>query len=144
MSTVHRWDMAGAKLIASATQSITDATTTAYDFGTPNDIDLRAESDYKPGDRILVVFSATTAGTTSSLTHTIADAADNAGSIGTPAAAVTSAVAGALAAGTGNDFSAFAVKVQPGRPWLRISATLDDATDTLVCNCSVFAVPSNV
>jgi hypothetical protein len=136
--------MAGAKVIASATQSITDATTTAYDFGTPNDIDLRAETDYRPGDRILVVFSATTAGTTSNLTHVIQDAADNAGSIGTPAAAVVSAVSGALAAGTGNDFSAFAVKVQPDRPWLRISATLDDATDTLVCNCHVFAIPSNL
>jgi hypothetical protein len=144
MSTVHKWDLAGAKLVASATQSITDATTTAYDFGTPNDIDLRNSANYDPGDRLLVVFSATTAGTTSSLTHTISDAADSSGSIGTPAAAVTSAVSGALAAGTGNDFSAFAVKVQPDRPWLRISATLDDATDTLVCNVMVFAVPSNV
>jgi hypothetical protein len=144
MSTAHKWDLAGATLIASATQSITDATTTAYDFGTPNDIDLRALADYKPGDRLLVVISATTAGTTSNLTHVIQDAPDNAGSIGTPAAAVTSVVAGALAATTGNDFSAFAVKVQPERPWLRISATLDDATDTLVCNCMVFAVPSNV
>jgi len=144
MSDVHRWNLAGAKLVASATQSITDATTTAYDFGTPNDIDLRNSANYDHGDRLLVVFSATTAGTTSALTHVIADAPDSSGSIGTPAAAVTSVVAGALAAGTGNDFSAFAVKVQPGRPWLRISATLDDATDTLVCNCMVFAVPSNV
>jgi hypothetical protein len=141
--SIVRWDLAGAKLIASATQSITDATTTAYDFGTPNDIDLRELADYRPGDRLLVVFSATTAGTTSALTHVIQDADDNAGSIGTPAAAVTSAVAGALAAGTGNDFSAVAVKVQPDRPWLRISATLDDATDTLVCNCMVFAIPNN-
>lgn len=144
MSTTVKWDLAGAELIASATQSITDATTTAYDFGTPNDIDLRNLANYDYGDRVLVVFSATTAGTTSALTHVIQDAADNAGSIGTPATAVTSVVAGALAAGTGNDFSAFAVKVQPGRPWLRISATLDDATDTVVCNCMVFAVPSNV
>jgi hypothetical protein len=143
MSTTVKWDMAGATLIASATQSITDATTTAYDFGTPNDIDLANIDGYSPGDRVLVVFSATTAGTTSALTHVIQDANDNAGSFGTGATAVTSVVAGALAAGTGNDFSAFAVKVQPGRPWLRISATLDDATDTLVCNCMVFAVPSN-
>src|SRR5262245_23212781 len=107
MSSTIKWDLAGAKLIASATQSITDATTTAYDFGTPNDIDLRALADYRPGDRLLVVFSATTAGTTSVLTHTIADAPDSSGSIGTPAAAVTSVVAGALVAGTGNDFSAF-------------------------------------
>src|SRR5688572_32333462 len=144
MSTTVKWDMAGATLIASATQSITEATTTAYDFGTPNDINLATVSGYSPGDRIFVVFSATTAGTTSVLTHGISDADDSSGSIGTPAAAVTSAVAGALVAGTGNDFSAFAVKVQPGRPWLRISATLDDATDTVVCNCMVFAVPSNV
>lgn len=144
MSSTVRWDMAGATLIASATQSITDATTTAYDFGTPNDIDLANVDGYTAGDRVLVVMSATTAGTTSALTHVIADAPDSSGSIGTPATAVTSVVAGALAAGTGNDFSAFAVKVQPDRPWLRISATLDDATDTVVCNCMVFAVPSNV
>jgi hypothetical protein len=144
MSTTVKWDMAGATLIASATQSITDDTTTAYDFGTPNDIDLRAVSGYSPGDRLLVVFSATTAGTTSNLTHIIQDAPDSSGSIGTPGTAVTSVVAGALAAETGNDFSAFAVKVQPGRPWLRISEDLDNATDTLVCNVMVFAVPSNV
>jgi len=144
MSDVHKWDLAGAKLIASATQSITDATTTAYDFGTPNDIDLRELADYGHGDRLLVVFTATTAGTTSNLTHVIADAPDSSGSIGTPAAAVTSAVAGALAATTGDDFSAFAVKVQPNRPWLRISETLDNATDTVECCCMVFAVPSNV
>ncbi len=53
-------------------------------------------------------------------------------------------IAGALAAGTGDDFSAFAVKVQPGRPWLRVSVTRVGTTDTHVTHCSVYAVPNGV
>lgn len=144
MSTAHRWDMAGAKVLGTSKVTINSATTTVFDFGTPNDIDLRAESDYAPGDRILVVLSASTAGTTDALTWVIEDAADNAGSIGTPAAATTSFITGALSAGTGDDFTVAALKVVNDRPWLRVSVTRVGTTDTHVTHCTVLAVPSNL
>lgn len=144
MSTTVKWDLAGAEKLASSKVTISTATTTSFDFGTPDDINLAASTVYDPGDRILVVLTASTAGTTDSLTWVIQDAPDSSGSIGTPATAVTSAVAGALAASTGDDFSAFAVQIQPGRPWLRVRVTSGGATDTFVTHCSVYAVPSNV
>lgn len=144
MSTTVRWDMAAAEQLATAKVTISTATTTSFDFGTPDDINLAAEANYDPGDRILVVLTASTAGTTDSLTWVIQDADDSSGSIGTPATAVTHALGDALAATTGDAFSAFAVKVQPGRPWLRVRVTSSGATDTFVCHCSVYAVPSNV
>jgi hypothetical protein len=144
MSSTHKWDMAGAEQVASSKVTISTATTTSFDFGTPNDIDLRALANYEHADRVLVILTASTGGTTDSLTWVVQDADDNAGSIGTAATAVTSVVAGALAATTGDDYSAFAVKLQPGRPWLRVRVTSGGATDTFVTHCSVYAVPSNV
>ncbi len=143
MSTTVRWDMAAAAKIASSKVTISTATTTSFDFGTPNDIDLANTSGYEPGDRVLVVLTASTGGTTDSLTWVIEDAPDSSGSIGSTTAATVSAVAGALAATTGDDFSAFAVKLIPGRPWLRVRVTSGGATDTFVTHCSVYAVPSN-
>lgn len=144
MATTVRWDMAAAELLGSAKVTINTATTTAFDFGTPNDLNLAALANYDPGDRVLVVLSASTAGTTDALTWVIEDAPDSSGSIGTPAAAVTSFVTGALSAGTGDDFTVAAVKLQPGRPWLRVSVTRAGTTDTHVTHCTVLAVPSNV
>lgn len=144
MSTTVKWDMAAATLIASSKVTINTATTTSFDFGTPDDIDLANVDGYTPGDRILVVLTASTAGTTDALTWVIEDAPDSSGSIGTTAAATVSAVAGALAATTGDDFSAFAVKVVSGRPWLRVRVTRAGTTDTHVTHCSVYAIPSNV
>lgn len=143
MSSTIKWDMKGVKLLGSAKVTINSATTTAFDFGTPNDLDLSALSGYAPGDRILVKLSASTAGTTDALTWVIQDADDSAGSIGTPATAVTSAVSGALAAGTGDDYSVFAVQVQNGRPWLRVSVTRVGTTDTHVTHCMVLAVSAD-
>jgi len=143
MSNV-RYDLANMAKIASSKVTIASATTTSFDFGTPDDINLAALSGYSPGDRILVVLTASTAGTTDSLTWVIQDAPDSSGSIGTTATAVTSVVAGALAAGTGDDYSAFAVQVQPNRPWLRVRVTSGGATDTFVTHCSVYAVPNGV
>jgi len=143
MSNV-RYDMANMAKLGSAKVTINSATTTSFDFGTPDDLNLAALSGYSPGDRVLVVLSASTGGTTDSLTWVIQDAPDSSGSIGTPATAVTSAVAGALAAGTSDDFSAFAVQVQPNRPWLRVRVTSSGATDTFVTHCTVWAVPNNV
>ena len=139
-----KWDLAAAKQLGSAKVTINSATTTSFDFGTPDDLNLAALANYRHGDRILVVMSASTAGTTDSLTWVIQDAPDSSGSIGTTAAAVTSAVQGALAAGTADDFSAFAVQVQPGRPWLRCRVTSSGATDTFVTHCTVWSIPSNV
>lgn len=143
MSTGVRYDMANLTKIASSKQTIASATTVSFDFGTPDDVNLAAISGYSPGDRILVVLTASTAGSTSNLTWVIQDAPDSSGSIGTPATALTTAVAGALAATTGDDYSAFAVQIQPGRPWIRVRAT-DDGTDSFVCHCTVWAVPSGL
>lgn len=145
MSSTVKYDLAGAKLLGSAKVTINSATTTNFDFGTPDDLNLAALADYRPGDRVLVVLTASTAGTTDALTWVVQDAPDSSGSIGTPAAAVLSAIdSSALSAGTGDDFSAFAVKVQPGRPWLRCAVTRVGTTDTHVTHCTVWSIPSNV
>lgn len=141
--TLVRWDLEGLTKIAEAKVTIATATTTAFDFGTPNDLNLAATAGYGPGDRLLVVLTASTAGTADALTWVVQDADDSSGSIGTPAAATLNAVAGALAAGTGDDFSAFAVKIKPGRPWLRVAVTRAGATDTHVTHCSVYSVKNN-
>jgi hypothetical protein len=145
MSSTHKYDLAGAKLLGSAKVTINSATTTSFDFGTPDDLNLAALANYQPGDRVLVVMTASTAGTTDALTWVIEDAPDSSGSIGTTAAASLSAIgSSALSAGTGDDFSAFAVKVQPGRPWLRCRVTRAGTTDTHVTHCTVWAIPSNL
>lgn len=136
-----RKDLAGAKVLGTAKVTINSATTTSFDFGTPDDINLATNANYRPGDRVMVILCATTAGTTDALTWVIQDADDNAGSIGTPATAVTDAVSGALAAGTADDYSVFAVEIQNGRPWLRVRVTRVGTTDTHVTTCVVLAVP---
>lgn len=140
--SLTRWDMGNITKVASSKQTIASATTTSFDFGTIDDVNTARLTGYTPGDRLLVILTASTAGTTDNLTWVIQDADDSSGSIGTPATAVTSAVAGALAATTGDDFSAFAVKIQPGRPWIRVRAT-NSGTDSFVCHCTIFAVPNN-
>lgn len=144
MSTVHKWDMAGARTIASSKVTISSATTTSYDFGTPDDINLATNTNYKPGDRVLVVFSGSTAGTTDTLTFVCLDAPDSSGSIGSTATATVSMVTGALASGTGDGFAVAAVKILPDRPWLRFRVTSNGTTDTFVTHCTVLAVPSNI
>lgn len=125
--------------------TISTATTTSFDFGTPDDINLATVTANAPGlnyesyDRVLVVLTASTAGTTDSITWVIQDAPDSAGSIGTTATAVTS---GTLAVGTSDAYSQIAVKVQAGRPWLRVRVTSSGATDTFVCHCTVLGIPS--
>jgi hypothetical protein len=146
MSSTVKWDMAGAKVLGVDTLILTDGTTTDFDFGTPNDINLAAEADYRPGDRILVVFAgrAAAAQTTDAVTWIVQDADDNAGSIGTPATAVTSVIDGALVGAVTEDTLVIAVKVQPGRPWIRCSADMQGTTDDYHVSCIVLAVPSNV
>lgn len=138
MSTTVRWGVGSEmRLLGSARLSITDATTSYFDFGTPDNIKLAVGTTYKPGDRILVVITTDSDGTTDTITAVIQDADDNAGSIGTPATAVTS---GTLLMGSGDKAACYSVKLQSGRPWLKIGVTESGATDTIACHCSVWAV----
>ena len=146
MSSTVKWDLAGIEKVAGASQVIAANATTAFDFGTPNDIDL-TDLVYNPGDRLLLLISATrAAGTTSTLAFTIQDADDSAGSIGTPATAVTSGTAPTFAADSGavHQSAVVAVKIQPGRPWIRVNAVHGVAgTDSFQCHCTLLGVASN-
>lgn len=130
------------KVLGSAKGSVNSAATAALDFGTPNDLDLRALANWSAGCRLLVILRNTTAGTTDTTSWTIQDAPDNAGSIGTPATAVTSVVSGSLAGGTGDQVCVVAVTPQSGRPWLRVnSVRASGTTDTTVVSAIVMALP---
>ena len=132
----------GLEVLGSAKVTISSATTTNFDFGTPNDLNL-ADSDYRPGDRILAIMTASTAGTTDDVTFSVQHAADDSGSIGTPATATTDvADSGALAGGTGDNMIVLSVDLVSGYPWLRFRVTSDGTTDTFVCHCVVVAVPA--
>lgn len=146
MSTTVKWDMAGASVLGVDTLILTDATETVFDFGTPNDINLATNAGYTHGDRILIVCAgrAAAAQTTDAVTWAVYDADDNAGSIGTPATAVTSVIDGALIGAVTEDTLVIAVKVQPGRPWIRVSADMQGTTDDYHVSAIVLAVPSNV
>ena len=128
------------KTLGNAVVTISSATTTNFDFGTPNDLDLSSLSTYDHEDRILIQFTASTAGTTDTVSFSVQDAADSAGSIGTPATASTSG--DALTGGTGNQFALVSVNLAPDEPWLRCRVTSTGATDTFVTHCSVLAVPA--
>src|ERR1044072_3277868 len=95
MSPVRDLIAAEAVVLGRAKVTINSATTTAFDFGTPNDVKLGAASGapgngYRHGGRVIAIFDASTAGTTDTVSFSLQDAADSAGSIGTPATAVTS------------------------------------------------------
>jgi hypothetical protein len=123
-------------LLGSATASKATSGATAFDFGTPNDLDLAA-LDYPHDGRVLVVFTATSAGTTNTVSFSVEDAPDSSGSIGTTAAASTD---GTLTGGTGNQHAYTAVQLKAGRPWLRCNVSSTGTTDTFVCTCLVFAL----
>jgi len=126
------------RVLATSTASIATATTTNFSA----DLNLAASSVYKPGDRVFIVIRATTAGTTDSTSFSVQDAPDNAGSIGTPAAAVTTTLP---AAATGNQTVVIGVQLQPGRPWLRVRTTrASGTTDTLLCSAVILAVPHSL
>lgn len=139
-----RTDMGGMKLLGFDTLILTDGTETAFDFGTPNDLDLANLSNYGPGDRVLVVCAgrAAAAQTTDAVTWAIYDAPDSGGSIGTPAAADIDIIDGALIGAVTEDSLVAAVNLKPGRPWLRVSADMQGTTDDYHVSCVVLAVPS--
>jgi hypothetical protein len=139
--TVRDLFAADVRLLGHAKVSINTATTTSFDFGTPDDLNLAALSGYHHADKILVVFTATTAGTTDPVSFVVQDAPDSAGSIGATAAAVTD---GTLTGGTGDQVAHTAVQLQAGRPWLRCRVTRTGTTDTHVVTCAVYAVNGSV
>lgn len=124
--------------------STTDIETAYFDFGTPDNINLATATTsapglgYRAGDRLLAVITTDSDGTTSAITATILDAPDSSGSIGSTAAAV---VDGTLLMGTGDKATAYGIVVQPGRPWIKIGVSNDNATDTVLCYCTVWAIP---
>ncbi|TGD85131.1 hypothetical protein BayCH28_22275 [Mycolicibacterium sp. CH28] len=126
---------AGLRPLGSAKVAINSATTTNFDFGA-GDLNLPALANYKHGDKILVVLSSTSSSATSTISFAVQDAPDNAGSIGTPAAAVTD---GNLTGGTGDQYTHTFVRVQYGRPWLRLSVT-NSGTNAHTAVARVFAV----
>jgi hypothetical protein len=130
--------------LGKAKGSIATVTTTAFNFGAPTDIDLRS-TNWQAGCRLLVILHNTTPGTTDTTGWTIQDAPDNAGAIGTPAAAVTNVIAGALAGGTGDQYCVVAVTPQADRPWLRINLTrAAGTTDTVTGTVTVLALPADL
>lgn len=138
---------AGLHVLGQAKVTISTATTTAFDFGTPNDINLATAIAAAPGlafeheDRVIVVLSASTAGTTDTVSFVVQDAPDSSGSIGTPAAAVTD---GTLTGGTGTQYAVTGVRAQSDRPWLRCSVKSTGATDTFVAHCTVLGIPQGL
>ncbi len=124
--------------LGNARLSTTDAETVYFDFGTPDNIDLANVSGYRPGDRIFVSLTCDSDGTTSTITLVALDAPDSSGSIGSTAAAITD---GTLLSGTGDNTLSTSVVVQPGRPWLKFGVTNSSATDTVLCYCTVWAIP---
>lgn len=140
---------AGLHLLGQATVTISSDTTTAYDFGTPNDINCAAITTGQPGalyehaDRVIAVFGAVeTAGTTGTdtVSWVVQDAADNgSGSIDTGTLA-TADTDGTLTGGTGTQYAYTSIKLKSGRPWLRISVDSDGATNTFVTTAQAFGV----
>lgn len=134
------------RVLGTAKASIATVTTTAFDFGTPNDIDLRT-TGWARGCRLLIVLHNTTAGTTDTTSWTIQDAPDSSGSIGTPATADYTVIAGtaALAGGTGDEYAVVSVTPKADRPWLRVNLVRGaGTTDTVVGTVTIIALPATV
>jgi hypothetical protein len=124
------------RLVGTSTGSIATATT----VNLTNDFNLNTllGTSFRPLDRIVIVIRATTAGTTDATSFSVQDANDNAGSIGTPATAITTTIP---AAATGNQTVLIGVQLQSGRPWLRIRAVrASGTTDTLAVSAVVLAM----
>lgn len=130
------------RVLATGTASIATATTVNVDFGTPDDMWVKPGANFKPGDRLVAVITASTAGTTDATSFSVQDAPDSSGSIGTPAAADTTTLPAAAA---GNQYVVAGIRLQPGRPWIRVRATrASGTTDTLVIRAVLLAIPHNL
>lgn len=127
------------RVLATGAASIATVTTTNVDFGTPDDVLVQPGANFKPGDRLVAVITASTSGTTDASSFSVQDAPDSAGSIGTPATADTTTLP---AAATGNQYLCVGIRLQPGRPWLRVRVTrASGTTDTLVVRVVLLAIP---
>lgn len=135
-------ELVNARVLATGSASIATATTTAFDFGTPDDVLVAVGANYKPGDRLFLVITADTAGTTDVNDFIVLDAPDSSGSIGSTAAAVTTTLPAGAAGGQG---VCIGVKLQVGRPWLRVQVhRAAGTTDTVKCRAVLLAVPHNI
>lgn len=135
-------ELINARTVATGLASIATATTTAFDFGTPDDIKVAPSANYFPNDRLFFVITGDTTGTSDASDFIVLDAPDSSGSIGTPAAAVTTTLPAAAA---GGQYVVIGVKLQVGRPWLRLQVhRASGATDTLKCRALLLAVPHNL
>lgn len=135
-------DLASAdlRLLGSAKASVSSGTVSwsAFDFGTPDDLNLTALEDFHHNDKLLVIFTATAASGTDSISFDVQDADDNNGAIGTPATAITD---GALASlGAADVFAHTFVRPQHDRPWLRCRILKAGTTSTVVATAQVYAV----
>lgn len=130
------------RVLATGSASIATATTTAFDFGTPDDINVAVSANYQPGDRLVLVITADTAGTTDTNDFIVLDAPDSSGSIGSTAAAVTTTLP---AGATGAQYVVLGVQLQPNRPWLRVQVhRASGTTDTVKCRAVLLAIPHNL
>lgn len=127
------------KALFSAKASIATVTTTTIGA----DINLSVTAAYLSNMRLLCIFDATTAGTTDTTSFVVQDANDSAGSIGTPATALTTEISGSgLAGGTGDRLAVLAIQLQNGRPWLRFrTARAAGTTDTTVVRAILLGLP---
>lgn len=124
------------RVVGTYSGSIATATTTNL----TSDIKLAPGATFQSNDRLVLVIRGTTAGTTDSTSFDVQDAPDNAGSIGTPAAAVLDR--SLVAAATGSQTVVYGVRLQPGRPWIRVRVIrASGTTDTLVVSAVLLAVP---
>lgn len=135
-------ELVAPRVVATGLASIATATTVNVDFGTPDDVKQAISANLQPGDRLVAVITASTAGTTDSTSFDVQDAPDNAGSIGTPAAADTTALP---AAATGNQYVVVGIRPKPNRPWIRVRAIRGaGTTDTLVVRVVLLAIPHGI
>lgn len=135
-------ELVAPRVVATGLASIATVTTVNVDFGTPDDVKQAINANLQPGDRLVAVITASTAGTTDTTSFSVQDADDNAGSIGTPATADT---VGSLAGGTGNLYAVVGIRPKPGRPWVRVRATRGaGVTDTHVIRCVLLAIPHGI
>lgn len=147
----------GLVVLATAKASIATVTTTTFDFGTPDDINLMTQTASAPGlgflgtgMRVLFIFDGASTGSADSSGYILQDAADNgSGAIGTPAdvpaANITYATVNTLATGTGDRLVIASVLLQPGRPWFRAKVTrAAGTTDTLTTKVIVLGIPTGL
>lgn len=138
-----RQAIAASMVKKSSVQVLASPSTVVYDFGTPDDVYL---GDYASNDRILIVWAANrAAGTTSTLQLVIQDATGTKTTISAPslATATVDSTPAVIAAGdAGLSVRYVSVLKQPGRNWLRISATHVGGTDSFQSSVHVIGIPA--